>query len=172
MIAVALAVALRRRGMLDDVEIVASDISPERPRWPGRTPSPTPWLIGSASSPPISCRPPERLPTPFRVPAEFDVVAANGLRPQRRPRRPAAGSLVASLRRRSTAGRMASSRSAAARPARAARLTGIAFLEIGADQGEAIVTAAVERLPGWSCSVSRDLGGRPRVARLERAAVG
>ena len=47
---------------------------------------------------------------------------------------------------------------------------GVALLEIGADQGEAIVSLAAERLPGWRCVVELDLAGLPRVARLERAA--
>ena len=46
---------------------------------------------------------------------------------------------------------------------------GVALLEIGADQGEAIVTLAAERLPGWTCTVEPDLAGLPRVARVSRA---
>jgi release factor glutamine methyltransferase len=45
---------------------------------------------------------------------------------------------------------------------------GAALLEIGGDQGEAIVDLVAERLPGWACSVAADLGGLPRVARVER----
>jgi release factor glutamine methyltransferase len=45
---------------------------------------------------------------------------------------------------------------------------GIALLEIGADQGEAIVRRCAERLPGWSCVVETDLAGLPRVARIRR----
>jgi release factor glutamine methyltransferase len=45
---------------------------------------------------------------------------------------------------------------------------GVAMLEIGADQGEAIVTLAAERLPGWSGTVISDLAGLPRIARLQR----
>lgn len=47
---------------------------------------------------------------------------------------------------------------------------GVALLEIGGDQGELIVTAVAERLPGWTCTVAADLGGLPRVARVARAA--
>ncbi len=43
---------------------------------------------------------------------------------------------------------------------------GLALLEIGADQGEAIVALVAERLPGWRCSVELDLAGLPRVARV------
>jgi release factor glutamine methyltransferase len=45
---------------------------------------------------------------------------------------------------------------------------GVALLEIGADQGEAIVTLAADRLPGWSCTVISDLAGLPRIVRLQR----
>lgn len=47
---------------------------------------------------------------------------------------------------------------------------GVALLEIGADQGEAIVALAADRLPGWSCTVVADLAGLPRIARLVREA--
>jgi release factor glutamine methyltransferase len=46
---------------------------------------------------------------------------------------------------------------------------GAAFLEIGADQGEAIVALAAERLPGWVCRVEADLAGLPRTAVLRRS---
>ncbi len=45
---------------------------------------------------------------------------------------------------------------------------GAAFLEIGADQGEAILALAEERLPGWGCEVATDLAGLPRTAVLRR----
>jgi release factor glutamine methyltransferase len=45
---------------------------------------------------------------------------------------------------------------------------GVALLEIGADQGAAIVDLAADRLPDWSCAVMADLAGLPRIARLSR----
>ena len=45
---------------------------------------------------------------------------------------------------------------------------GVALLEIGGDQGEAIVAEVEARLAGWSCQVEEDLGRLPRVARIER----
>jgi release factor glutamine methyltransferase len=45
---------------------------------------------------------------------------------------------------------------------------GAAFLEIGADQGEAIGTLVADRLPGWSCRVETDLAGLPRTAVVRR----
>lgn len=45
---------------------------------------------------------------------------------------------------------------------------GLAFLEIGSDQ-EAGIAGLVDELPGrWSCAVERDLAGLPRIARIER----
>ena len=46
---------------------------------------------------------------------------------------------------------------------------GIALLEIGADQGVAVVDCVTTRLPGWLCTVELDLAGLPRVARVARA---
>jgi release factor glutamine methyltransferase len=45
---------------------------------------------------------------------------------------------------------------------------GETLLEIGADQGEDIVAAVADILPGWSCSVERDLAGLPRVGLIRR----
>jgi release factor glutamine methyltransferase len=47
---------------------------------------------------------------------------------------------------------------------------GVAFLEIGADHGDAIAHEVASRLPGWRCRVSADLTGRPRLARIEPGA--
>ncbi|HYH91525.1 MAG TPA: peptide chain release factor N(5)-glutamine methyltransferase [Candidatus Saccharimonadales bacterium] len=49
-------------------------------------------------------------------------------------------------------------------------LGGVALLEIGADQGDAIGLLVGERLPGWRCRVVPDLSGLPRVAAIEREA--
>ena len=49
---------------------------------------------------------------------------------------------------------------------------GVALLEIGADQGEAIVALTAAKLPGWTCAVESDLAGLPRVARIARMAAG
>lgn len=49
--------------------------------------------------------------------------------------------------------------------------SGAAFLEIGSDQADAAVTIANAALPGWTVSVVPDLGGHPRVLRLEAPGV-
>ena len=43
---------------------------------------------------------------------------------------------------------------------------GVALFEIGFDQAEAFAGLALDRLPGWSCLIERDLAGLPRVGRL------
>ena len=45
---------------------------------------------------------------------------------------------------------------------------GVALLEIGGDQGQAMLDLAEERLAGWSCTLEPDLAGLPRVAVLRR----
>jgi release factor glutamine methyltransferase len=49
---------------------------------------------------------------------------------------------------------------------------GVAFLEIGADQGEGVLAAAAHQLPGWRASVQADLAGLPRLARVDRGPAG
>ena len=47
---------------------------------------------------------------------------------------------------------------------------GAAFIEIGADQGAAIVELVAARLLGWTCLVETDLAGLPRTAVVRRGA--
>ena len=49
---------------------------------------------------------------------------------------------------------------------------GVAYLEIGADQGETVVAAVAQHLPGWRVTVQSDLAGLPRLARVERGSPG
>ena len=45
---------------------------------------------------------------------------------------------------------------------------GVAFFEIGADQGSAAPAAVAAELPGWTASVETDLAGLPRILRVAR----
>jgi release factor glutamine methyltransferase len=49
---------------------------------------------------------------------------------------------------------------------------GVALLEIGADQAEGIERETAARLPGWRCTVTADLAGLPRLARIDRPDAG
>jgi release factor glutamine methyltransferase len=49
------------------------------------------------------------------------------------------------------------------------RPDGVALLEIGADQSDAIEDAVRAKLPGWRCEVLPDLAGWPRVVRIAPA---
>ncbi len=46
---------------------------------------------------------------------------------------------------------------------------GVALLEFGGDQGQAIRDLVAERLPDWWCELEADLGGLPRVAVLRHS---
>jgi release factor glutamine methyltransferase len=46
--------------------------------------------------------------------------------------------------------------------------TGVALLEIGADQGSAAPAAVADALDGWTASIENDLAGLPRVLRVAR----
>ena len=46
---------------------------------------------------------------------------------------------------------------------------GVALVEIGSDQAEAIEDLIRRELPGWSSTIEHDLAGQPRVVRIERS---
>ncbi|MCU0483899.1 MAG: peptide chain release factor N(5)-glutamine methyltransferase [Chloroflexi bacterium] len=171
-IAVALAVALRRLGMLAEVEIVASDVSP------GAVDLARENAVAHAVADRVGVTAADLLPAagsqagPVRVAAELDVVCANlpYVRSGDLAGLPAALSFEPRLALDGGPdGLVVVCRLLDLLPARLAP-GGVALLEIGADQGEAIVAAAAGRLPGWACTVADDLGRRPRVARLEWSA--
>jgi release factor glutamine methyltransferase len=168
-IAVALATALRRRGMLGEVEIIASDASGEAADL-ARDNAVAQGVgdrvaVATADLLPLAGRPAGLLTVPVR----FDVVCAN------LPYIPSAVvpdlPVAASFEPRAALdggpdGLAVIRRLLAALPERIAA-TGIALLEIGDEQGPALRAAAAERLPGWEVRVEPDLSGRPRVAVLD-----
>jgi release factor glutamine methyltransferase len=167
-VAIALAVALRtRRVPPDDVELLATDISPEAldlarenavshgvgdrlafraaDLLPSDAPS-DPWEVILAN-------------LPYVRSAEVDALVATHASPAFEPRRALDGGedglteigrLLDELPRGLAAG-------------------GVAFLEIGSDQGEAIRDLVTTRLHDWRLTVIPDLAGLPRIARVERA---
>jgi release factor glutamine methyltransferase len=161
-VAIALAVALRKRRMLGEVALLATDISPEAIELskenavghavgeaiefevgdllPGGTVDR--WDVALANLPYVRTDAMAGLPaaTAFEPPQALDG-GPDGLR--------LIGRLLDQL------------------PAALAR-DGVALLEIGGDQGDAILAEVARRLSGWSCVVHPDLGGLPRVARIQR----
>jgi release factor glutamine methyltransferase len=163
-IAVALVTALRRRRADAEVTILATDISPEALDVAREN------AVGHAAAERLAFLEADLLPTVVVDP--YDLVLANlpYVRHEVIPTLPVATSFEPALALDGGAdgleviGRLLDRLPEALAPG------GVALLEIGGDQGEAIVALASVRLPGWPCSVELDLGGLPRVARIERAA--
>jgi release factor glutamine methyltransferase len=160
-VAVALAVALRRRRMLDEVRILATDISSEALELAAEN------VAGHAVADAVSLRVADLLPSGFEA---FEVLLAN---PPYVRSGAIAGLPVATSFEPTLAldggpdGLEIIRRLVALLPGRLA-FGGVALIEIGADQGEAIGPLVEELLPGWSWRVEPDLGGLPRVVRVER----
>lgn len=161
-IAVALAVALRRRRMLAEVEIIASDVSRDALQLAMEN------AVGHAVADAIAFELADLLPTVTA--GRFDVILANlpYVRSDVIPDLPVATSFEPALALDGGIdGLEVIRRFLDALPAALLR-DGIAFVEIGGDQGDAMGAAVADRLPGWSCAIEKDLGALPRVARLER----
>lgn len=160
-VAISLAVRLRARGMLDDVELLATDDSPAALELAREN------SVGHAVGDRIEFRGADLLPADERP---FDMVLAN--LPYVRSDALANLPVATSFEPRhaldgGSDGLDVVRRLLAIVPDVLAR-GGTAFLEIGMDQ-EAAIVAAVAEMPGrWTCLVERDLAGLPRVARLER----
>jgi release factor glutamine methyltransferase len=163
-IAVALGVLLRRRGVGPDVEVLATDDSPAalelaRENAVGHGVADRVRFVEADLLPPVVLQP-------------FDVIVANlpyvpsDVVVDRLP-------VASSFEPRSALdggpdgltviGRLLDRLTDVLAP------TGVALLEIGADQAEPIGQLVDERLPGWTCRVEPDLAGYPRTARIERS---
>jgi len=165
-IAIALAVGLRaRRVPAEEVAIAAVDISPDALDLAREN------AVGHAVGDRVTFEAADLLP-PSSTARPWEIVAANlpyvrsdamAVLPIPTTFEPA-GALDGGLDGLAVIGRLLDELPTGLAP------DGAAFLEIGADQGEAIVTLAGERLPGWSCRVETDLAGLPRTAVLRRDA--
>lgn len=167
-IAVAIGAALRRRGMAGEVEIVASDLSEDAAALAREN------AVAHGLADRVGIAVADLLPPAggtaglLRVPERFDIVCANlpyirtgdldGLPAPVRFEPP--GALDGG-----PDGLAVIRRLLALLPD---RLTddGVAYLEIGSDQADAIGEAAASILPGWGCQVVADLAGLPRIARV------
>ena len=164
-VAVALAVALRRRGVGDEVEVLATDDSPAALELAREN------AVGHSVGDRILFLEADLLPPVIATP--WDLVLAN--LPYVRRDAIAGLPVAASFEPRhaldgghdglEVIGRLVQRLPDALAPG------GVAFFEIGADQGEAIVRLVEELLPGWRVAVEPDLSGQPRVARITGASV-
>jgi release factor glutamine methyltransferase len=163
-IAVALAVTLRRLDALDDVEILAVDISPDALGLAKEN------AVGHAVADRVSFAEADLVPADA---APFDLVLANlpYVRRDAIPNLPVAASFEPVMALDGGSDGLALIARLVERLPVALATDGLALLEIGGDQGDAIVELVGERLgSGWRCTVERDLAGLPRVACIGRVA--
>jgi release factor glutamine methyltransferase len=160
-IAVALAVALRRLKALDAVDLLAVDISPDALGLAREN------AVGHAVADRISFAEADLLPADA---AGFDLILANlpYVRHEAMAGLPRAASFEPALALDGGVDGLEVIGRLLDRLPGTLDGDGVALLEIGADQGEAIVELVRTRLPGWGCRVEVDLAGLPRVARIER----
>jgi release factor glutamine methyltransferase len=163
-VAVTLAFLLRRRGMADEVEITATDVVEDAIQLAKEN------AVAHAVADRIMFLTSDLLPG-FDT-RRWDVVAANlpYVRTDAIPGLPRAaafepvGALDGGADGLEVIGRLLDQLPAALAD------DGVALLEIGGDQGQAMRDLAAERLRGWQCDLEPDLGGLPRVAVLRRSA--
>jgi release factor glutamine methyltransferase len=161
-IAISLVVGLRRRRADGEVTVLAVDISPEALDLAREN------AVAHATADRLSFLESDLLPPVVVDP--FDLVLANlpYVRSDALPGLPVAASFEPPLALDggpdglSVIGRLLKRLPDALSPG------GVAFLEIGSDQGEAIAALVADTLPGWPCRVETDLAGLPRVARIDR----
>ena len=165
-VAVTLAALLRRRGMLDEVELVASDISDEALQLAREN------AVAHAVGDRIEFETADLLPGAETRP--WDVVVANlpYVRSEAVPNLPIAASFEPQLALDGGPDGLSLVRRLIDQLVEALAEDCTALLEIGGDQESDVRALVAERLPGWSCEVEMDLGGLPRVAVLRRAAAG
>ncbi len=169
-IAVALAVELRKRRSEDDVGIVATDISPDALDLARQN------AAGHAVADLIVFVRADLLPEPGGRPGAedgppFDLILANlpYVRHWAMGSLPLATSFEPALALDGGNDGLVVIERLLERLPTALTGDGVALLEIGADQGQAIVASVAARLPGWRCRVESDLAGLPRVARVSRS---
>lgn len=162
-VAVTLAVLLRRRGMADEAELVGTDVSDEALELAKEN------AVAQAVGDRIDFRTADLIPgDETRM---WDLVLANlpYVRSETLPGLPRATAFEPVLALDGGPdGLRVIARLLDQLPGALAR-DGVALLEIGGDQGQAMRDLAAERLPDWSCELEKDLGGLPRVAVLQRS---
>jgi release factor glutamine methyltransferase len=159
-VVVSLGVLLRRRRMLDDVELTAIDASEDALQLAKEN------AVGHAIGDRITFGVADLLPDDRS--GSWDVVVANlpYVRTDAIPGLPIAASFEPVLALDGGPdGLQVIGRLLDQLPGAVAR-GGVALLEIGGDQEAGMRELVAERLPGWAIEIERDLGGLPRVAVL------
>ncbi len=159
-IAIALIAALRARGAAADVTVLATDVSPEALDLAREN------AAAHAVADHLSFEAADLLPDGVD---RFDLVLANlpYVRRDVVPGLPVAASFEPVIALDGGADGLEVIGALLDRLSQALVPDGVALLEIGADQADAISALVGERLPGWRCAVEMDLAGLPRVARVE-----
>ena len=160
-IAIALAVGLRRRRIDDDVSLIATDNSPDALQLAREN------AVGHGVADRIQFQLGDLVPWDATL---FEIVAANlpyipsgtiaGL--------PVAVSFEPLAALDGGPDGLTTIRLLLEQLPRVLRPGGVAFLEIGSDQGPAMIAATAELAPGWRATIVPDLSGLDRVARIER----
>jgi release factor glutamine methyltransferase len=163
-IAVALAAALRKRKALGDVEIIATDVSPEALQLAREN------AVGHGVADRLRFVEADLLPPVVSFP--FDMLLANlpYIPSGDIATLPIAASFEPRIALDGGIDGLAQIRRLVERLPAVVAEGSTTLLEIGADQGDAVEALVSEQLPRWTCSVARDLSGLPRVARIDRPA--
>ena len=161
-IAIALCVVLRRRHMLDEVRILATDIDPDALQLAREN------AVGHGVADKIQFAIADLLPLDGQL---IDVLAANlpYIPTDEIDRLPVAASFEPRGALDGGPDGLDPIRALLDRLPRVLRPDGTALIEIGSDETDDLGRLVTEGLPGWTCEVLPDLAGLPRVARLEPA---
>ena len=162
-VAVALAAALRRRRILDEIDLLATDVSADALELAVENAT----AHGLADA--IRFARADLLPTGE---PPFDLVLANlpYVPSADLPRLPVAASFEPSLALDGGADGLAAVRRLLGLLPAALRFSGTALLEIGAGEDDGLRAAVDRVLPGWELTFHPDLAGIPRVAELAASA--
>jgi release factor glutamine methyltransferase len=161
-VAIALMAGLRRRRSQGEVEIIATDVAP------GALELARENAVGHGVADRVRFVEADLLPPVVSFP--FDVILANlpYIATDEVDRLPVAASFEPRVALDGGPDGLAVIGRLLERLPDALAETGVALLEIGSDQGDAIGALVGIALRGWGCAVERDLAGHPRVARIRR----
>jgi release factor glutamine methyltransferase len=163
-IVIALAVELRKRRIETDVSLIATDASPDALQLAREN------AVGHGVADRIQFELGDLVPWDATL---FEIVAANlpYIPSGELPGLPIAASFEPQMALDGGADGLDLVRRLIEQLGRVLRPEGAAFLEIGADQGPAVIEATADLLPGWRTTVIPDLSGHDRVARIERGRI-